>query len=49
MSAKLFASNATEKVMAEEKVERLREGVIKYTKPPENKTPPSQRETSEKK
>ena len=37
--------------MAEEKVARVREGVIKYTKPPENKTPPSQRapSTSEKK
>lgn len=30
--------------MAEEKkVVNLREGVIKYTKPPVNKTPPSQR------
>ena len=34
--------------MAEEKEEemnpaRVPEGVIKYTKPPENKTPPSQR------
>jgi hypothetical protein len=33
--------------MAEEKkAVNLREGVIKYTKPPVNKTPPSQRPVS---
>ena len=27
----------------EKRADRVREGVIKYNKPPENKTPPSQR------
>ena len=33
----------------EKKPVELREGVIKYTKPPENKTPPSQRPSQKSK
>jgi hypothetical protein len=34
--------------MVEKKMVPVREGVIKYTKPPQNKVPPSQRATAQK-
>jgi hypothetical protein len=40
----MLVSRYLEEEMADaKKVVNLREGVIKYTKPPVNKTPPSQR------